>query len=221
MDYEIPNNESMSLREIFSTKKGEYLELLRQLGLAQRINSNLSTSSSPALPQNGFVYLVPGSVWATKMWPLENFTELAKQLDQAGYQVLITGAKAEEIICDKICKQVPNAINIAGKTSLYQSALLFHFAKLVIANDSGAMHLAATQDTPTIALFGPTVLRFGYRPWNNNAKVIENNQVRCRPCGKHGPNKCPIGTHECMRSITPEAVFAKAKQLLRRKWVTP
>jgi heptosyltransferase-2 len=77
--------------------------------------------------------------------------------------------------------------------------------------------LAALVSAPTVGIFGPTILEFGFRPWNSNAIVVETHkQLTCRPCGKHGPQVCPVGTHECMESINVETVWKAGQILLSR-----
>jgi heptosyltransferase-2 len=87
-------------------------------------------------------------------------------------------------------------------------------AELVVTNDSAGQHLAALAGTKTVSVFGPTVLPFGFRPWNSQAIVVERFGLSCRPCGKHGPMKCPIGTHECMKSIRSNEVYQACERLL-------
>jgi heptosyltransferase-2 len=79
-----------------------------------------------------------------------------------------------------------------------------------VCNDSGAQHLAGLVGTPTVSIFGPTVPQQGFVPWNPNVQLIENKNLKCRPCGKHGPESCPIGTHECMNSIKPDQVLSSS-----------
>ncbi len=68
------------------------------------------------------------------------------------------------------------------------------------------MHLAWAQDTPLVALFGPTVRKLGFFPRGDNSTVLEV-PLDCRPCGLHGPKKCPKGHHDCMRRLTPDMVW--------------
>jgi len=77
---------------------------------------------------------------------------------------------------------------------------------MLVSNDSGAMHMAAMTGVASISLFGPTILDFGYQPWNEKAVVVENTELRCRPCSSHGGRACPIGTHVCMTSIEVQKV---------------
>lgn len=156
------------------------------------------------------IVLAPGSVWATKMWTKSGFIEVGRELSRArGAVTVVTGAKNESALCEEIAAAIPNAVSLAGRTSLYESAQLLAVADLLVCNDSGAMHLGAAAGVPIVSVFGPTVLEFGYRPWSSNASVVQI-PLGCRPCGKHGSNKCPIGTHDCMKKISAAAVVSAA-----------
>jgi len=74
------------------------------------------------------------------------------------------------------------------------------------------MHLGSTAGTPTVSIFGPTILEFGYRPWNARAEIVQID-LSCRPCGKHGAKKCPLGTHACMKGISSRVVITAADRL--------
>jgi heptosyltransferase-2 len=156
--------------------------------------------------------LAPGSVWRTKQWTSGGFTALARAKLSEGDLVLLIGSPQEKSLCEEIAASAPGAISIAGETSLYESAEVLALADLLVCNDSGAMHMAATARTPTVAVFGPTVLEFGYRPWQNQACVAEVD-LKCRPCGRHGADECPIGTHECMKAVKAEVVAELTRRL--------
>lgn len=163
------------------------------------------------------VVLAPGSVWRTKMWTKEGFIQTAQEFSKKwGALTVISGSKDEMALCEEIASAIPNSVSIAGRTSLFESTELLAVADLLICNDSGAMHLGATTGIPTVSVFGPTVLEFGYRPWNDRAHVVQI-ALPCRPCGKHGAQKCPIGTHACMRDIPASMVISAANELLAKK----
>lgn len=152
------------------------------------------------------VFLAPGSVWNTKRWTLRGYEALAHLLLQRGYEVELVGSAQEKQICAAIAEKVPGVKNRAGETSLAGLVKLFRDGTALVCNDSGAMHAAAVAGLPTVAIFGPTVLAQGFRPWQSNALVVQR-ELGCRPCGKHGAVQCPIGTHECMEKITASDVL--------------
>lgn len=159
------------------------------------------------------VFIAPGSVWATKRWTEEGFTETARALKAQGFQVVLMGSKDEMPICERIAQSVGGCQNLCGKTTLLETVKQFATGRVLITNDSGAMHLAAMAELPSIAIFGPTVLNLGYRPWQERAAVIQQD-LACRPCGLHGANECPIGTHECMKAITSNRVVEAVGKLI-------
>lgn len=176
----------------------------------------LGTYSPKNLPEKGnFICLFPGSVWATKQWTEKGFLQLAEKIkNQLKLDVVWMGSAVEKELCARLSQSLPGSISLAGETNLLQTMLVLAHAKLVVCNDSGGQHMAALLSKPTVSIFGPTVVRYGYRPWNSNSVIVENINIKCRPCGKHGHQKCPIGTHECMTSISADQVFEACRQML-------
>lgn len=152
------------------------------------------------------IALAPGSVWATKCWPVEYYAELAKSLSQKSYGILLIGGKEDKAKCDIIQQSCPESINLAGKTNLLESAAAIAQCKLMICNDSGALHIANAMQTRVIAFFGPTVQSLGYFPFGAQDKVFETD-LDCRPCSSHGPQKCPLKHHNCMKLLRPDNVL--------------
>ena len=165
------------------------------------------------LPAN-FVCLFPGSVWKTKQWTEEGFIGVGQKFAQAGHSVIVMGGPGEEELAARVAEKIPKALNLAGRTKLLESLVILSRAQVVVTNDSAGQHLASLVEAPTVSVFGPTVLEFGYRPWNTRARVIERKGLACRPCGKHGHHQCPLGTHECMKSLQTSEVFAGAESVL-------
>lgn len=154
------------------------------------------------LPQDKkIVCLAPGSVWPTKQWGIAKYKQLAKDLIQKNIEVVLVGSAAEVPLANEIAQDCPQVHNYVGRTSLVQLAQVIALCDVIVSNDSGAMHMASLVGTPSVSIFGPTVLEFGYQPWNSLSVVLENKTLQCRPCSSHGGKVCPIGTHECMTSI--------------------
>jgi len=167
----------------------------------------------PLLPETKWnVFLAPGSQWNTKRWTISGFAEVGRYYSDLGFGVYILGNKNEEDLCRQLSLQIPLAVNICGKTKIEDLPYWMEKAQMLICNDSGLMHMAAIVGLPTVSIFGPTVLEIGYRPWQKNALVVERDLI-CRPCGRHGHDKCPLGTHECMTSITSRLVINSAEYL--------
>jgi heptosyltransferase-2 len=161
----------------------------------------------------------PGSTWATKKWPSEYFAELARRATDAGARVAVFGGPGEEADARAVIESAglagdPRAADLSGRLGL--NALAAHLSLLdcYVTNDSGPMHLSWMLGTPTVALFGPTVRRLGFFPRGKHATVLEVPTLGCRPCGLHGPTRCPEGGHDCMRKLTPDLAWPPVARAL-------
>ena len=164
--------------------------------------------------QSKKIALFPGSVWATKQWTFDGFSQVTGKLLAEGWQVYFLGGSEEIVIGEALRKIHPQAENLMGKYSLLESLDFLRDCRFVLANDSAGQHLASVAGTPSLSIFGPTVLAQGFRPWNPFAHVVQNSEVLCRPCGPHGHKICPLGTHACMQGISSDLVFKTLKNLI-------
>ena len=158
----------------------------------------------------GFVALAPGSIWGTKRWPY--YTDLARASDRA---CVIVGGAADSPLADAIVAAAPGrAVSAAGALSLRASAALIARAGVLVTNDSAPLHLATAVKTPVVALFGPTVPEFGFGPRRASDVTLGRDGLTCRPCSRHGPEKCPLGHHRCMNELSVETVAAAVAAVL-------
>jgi lipopolysaccharide heptosyltransferase II len=150
-----------------------------------------------------FVAIAPGSIWGTKRWPY--YGELASALD--GISVIL-GGPDDLPLATAIAAAAPGrAVSAAGALSLRASAALIQRAAVLVTNDSAPLHLATAVGTPVVALFGPTVPRFGFGPRGAGDQTLGMDGLPCRPCSRHGPETCPLGHHRCMRDLSVDVVL--------------
>jgi heptosyltransferase-2 len=156
------------------------------------------------------IAMAPGSVWATKRWP--GYAELARRLGDA--RIVVVGSKDDHALAAEIVSASNGrAIDATGRLSLLASAELIGRAAVLVTNDSAPLHLASAMQTPTVAVFGPTVPEFGFGPLAEHSVVVGKSDLACRPCDRHGPRKCPLGHWRCMREITADTVATIAADL--------
>ncbi|MBA3405540.1 MAG: glycosyltransferase family 9 protein, partial [Gemmatimonadaceae bacterium] len=105
-----------------------------------------------------------------------------------------------------------SGINGAGALGILASAELLRRAAALVTNDSAPQHLASAMATPTIAVFGPTVPEFGFGPLAPRSTTAGHPSLACRPCDKHGPERCPLGHWRCMRDLSAGTVFDLLEQ---------
>jgi len=165
------------------------------------------------VPNEGrsFIALAPGSVWATKRWPY--YAQLAAAL-QATHRSIVVGSRDDAPLAAEIVRATGgDAIDATGRLTLLGSAELIGRCRAIVTNDSAPLHLASAMNTPTIAIFGPTVPAFGFGPLADASVTAEHLSLRCRPCHPHGPMICPLGHWRCMRDLSLETVLARIKSL--------
>jgi heptosyltransferase-2 len=108
-------------------------------------------------------------------------------------------------------------LDATGRLSLLGSAALLARCTLLVTNDSAPLHLASAMNTPTVALFGPTVPSMGFGPLADRQVVLGRHELTCRPCSAHGGQACPLGHWQCMRDVQPSAVTEQIVREMRAR----
>jgi heptosyltransferase-3 len=126
----------------------------------------------PGLPK---VALSPGAKWVSKDWGEARWTALVQQLRARTPNVclLMLGAADERALAQRILSHWNGAaLNLCGELSARESAAVLGHCGLLVCHDSGPMHLAATQGTACVALFGNLNQPRQWFPWGNQHHVI-------------------------------------------------
>jgi heptosyltransferase-2 len=191
----------------YKTVIQRYLSAVEKAGVKQpEAKPKLYPAADPSikLPQGGFIAIAPSAHWPTKRW--QGYSELITKIGNGKWEIVIVGDKNDRAIAEDIIKASgTDAVNFCGLLDLVQLAFVLSKAKLLVTNDTGAMHIAEAAGTPVVAVFGPTVKQFGFAPWRPESRVIET-ELDCRPCALHGSKQCPKGHFNCMKLITAEQV---------------
>ncbi len=119
-----------------------------------------------------------------RRWPYENFISLSKRLldRYPDISLAFIGSEPEKGSVSKIISAIDNerAVDLVPKLSLRQLAYLLQRSILVIANDSGPLHLAEAMGTPTVSFFGPeTPVMYGPK---GTANTVLFHNIDCSPC---------------------------------------
>ncbi len=125
-----------------------------------------------------YAVIAPTSRWAAKCWPIERYTQLAKKLVEHPHldRVIIVGGPGERLQCApllELAEDHPKIVDRVGSTSISQLMAVISRSKLVIANDSAALHMAVGFDRPLVALLGPTDPSL-VGPYRRDADVIRH-----------------------------------------------
>lgn len=155
--------------------------------------------------------LCPGAEFGpSKQWPISHYAELANHYLDKGWQVWLLGSDKDKLSCLEVDALTNCKTNVlAGKTSLPQAVDLMSFASLVVANDSGLMHIAAALQKPLVAVYGSTDP--GHTPPLSKNHSIARLGLECSPCFKR---ECPLEHLDCLKKLAPSSVISLSEKLL-------
>ncbi len=175
----------------------------------------LSLPGDNNLPVQDYICISPGSVWETKRTPVRVWIDFIKLLP-ASQPVVLMGAPNEVHLAEEIEQACPESkiVNEAGKHGLVDAIRIYQHSLMSFVNDSGPMHICSAVDTPTVAVFCSTIPAFGFGPLASLNRIVEVNNLECRPCGDHGKKSCPLGHYACGNQITGNQLFEVYKDLL-------
>jgi lipopolysaccharide heptosyltransferase II len=157
-----------------------------------------------------WVVVHPGASSPSRRYPPEQFARAARLLVRdAGCAVVFTGSESERPLVELIrALMVARSHSLAGRLNLDELAGLLASAPLLLANNTGPVHMAAAVGTPVVDLYALTNPQ--HTPWAVPSRVLFHD-VSCKNCLK---SVCPEGHHDCLRRVAPESVVAAARELL-------
>lgn len=148
-----------------------------------------------------YVVLNPGGGWPSKLWPPERYGLLARGLRERGLRSIVSWGPGEERLAERAVAVSEGAARLCFPTTLSEFLELARRARLVVAADTGPLHLACAAMTPVVGIYGPTdPARNG--PFSPRDVVVRRTPL-CSPCHKR---RCAV--HEgVMDVITPDEVL--------------
>jgi heptosyltransferase-2 len=157
------------------------------------------------------VSLCVGSEWETKIWPAQQFADLADRLAERGMSPVLLGGQRETVLAEAIqARAGTRCIDTTGNPVGEALAILAR-SKLVVGGDTGLVHAARALGVPTVVLFGPSSAAVHEIGSRQRAVSLG---LECSPCSAHGQHQCPLGHHRCMRDLTAETVLAHCDAVL-------
>ena len=161
-------------------------------------------------PDRRWVVVPPGASAASRRYPAELFAVVADRLAAFDeFQLVFTGNAAEIGLVDSIRGNLRRPLaSLAGTLSLGELAAVIGGAELLVANNSGPVHISAALGTPVVDIYALTNPQ--HAPWQVPNRVVYHD-VPCRFCYR---SICPQGHHACLRQLDPRQVAEAARQLL-------
>lgn len=155
----------------------------------------------------------PGSGLSARKWPENNYIDVSRLLIKSyGIKIIIFWGPGEEKMAEDMKKDIGAGCYAACETNILQLAAIVSKCSLFITNNTGPMHIAASTDTPMIAIFDPKKAcspeRWGYR---DEKRIVLKPGIECEESCKR--MKCGYG--ECMEMVTVDMVLNMSQKLLK------
>ena len=170
------------------------------------------------------VIIHPGSGAEVKLWRTRGWAFCAYALTNSltmgsPVRIMLTGSNNDRPMLEEIARNMQAHAVLVTDATIGQLAALQAKARLVLSVDSGPLHLAISQGTPTIQLFGPTDARI-FGPWGKKERhIVLASTHRCVscpyiPCGRLDFPHQEVADHPCVRLITEQQVLSAVDRLL-------
>lgn len=148
------------------------------------------------------IAMMPGAEYGpAKCWPLDYFAELARRLDNAGFDVWVLGSDRDKPAGAEIAAGSA-AVNLCGLTTLEDVIDLLALTGQVVSNDSGLMHVAAAVGTRVHGIYGSSSPKF--TPPLTKNREIHYLGLDCSPCFER---ECPLGHLNCLKGLSADAIL--------------
>lgn len=181
-----------------------FLDTISHLGVkndGKGLDFFLSKKDEVDILEKNYICFAIGGNHFTKILTTKKIIEICKKINKT---IVLIGGEDDYNRAEEIEKEVGGkVINLCGKYSINQSAHIMKHAKYLITHDTGFMHIAAAFQMKIYSVFGGTHPDLGFTPYlpNPENKIIQVENLSCRPCHRYGRNKCPEGHFNCMNLI--------------------
>lgn len=161
-----------------------------------------------------FAVVHPGATAPSRRYRPEGFAAAATRLAcEDGWPIVLVGGPDEIALAERVRAAMgAPSVSLAGRLTLGELSALLAVAPVLVANNSGPVHLAAAVGTPVVDLYALTNLQ--HTPWAVPARVLSV-EVPCAGCRK---SVCPLGHNACLQDVPPHAVVEAARDLVAATW---
>lgn len=157
----------------------------------------------------GWFAICPGSKWASKLWPTENYAELGHRLvRELGLIPVVVGGKEDRALAADLLARWGIGFCEAGEMGVRESAALMRSAAFYVGNDTGAMHMAAAVGTRCVGIFSAQDWPGRWGPYGIGHRVLRTH-VPCAGCMSAA---CPNDVL-CLRKIGVSEVFSACTEV--------
>lgn len=203
-----------------------FCRLLQPLGINSQGRGNGSFLIVPApdmekakgltgpLNHEPYITIFPGASIKERQWGADKFAAVAVKVASSGLNVVVVGGNDDIEQGDRIVSSA-KGLNLAGKTTISETAAVISGSQLLLSGDSGVLHLAVGLGIPSVSLFGPGIAS-KWAPRGDRHKVLKRS-LPCSPCTRFGYTPSCKNDVSCLSGITADEVAESTMILLSKK----
>ena len=210
--YSLIKHKDSMVNRYLKLADGSYSNVIRPSLLINGDSSKLISRKYLINNSKKNIVLCPEAEYGSaKRWPINKWMQLANFYKEKDYNVYFLGKnKSLETKYQNILKK-DSIISLLGKTSLEEAAYILSIVDLVVTNDSGLMHIAASVNTNLISIFGSSSPFYTPPLMKDQFGEVIYKALTCSPCFKR---ECPLQHLNCLNNISSEEILDKSSKYL-------
>ena len=195
-----------------------YQQVLAELGYPVRIDWHQPFSlfgNDSQFAKEDAIGVAPFAAHKGKIYPLDKMEQVVAQLSQNTHIYLFGAGTEEKALMEEWERRYPNVESVVGRLAdMGEELRLMSRLRLVLAMDSGNMHLASLAGVPVVGVWGATHPLSGFLGWGQSMDNVIQKDLPCRPCSIYGSKPCRYGDYHCLTNIPPERIVKTINKLV-------
>ena len=169
-------------------------------------------------PERYWIGIAPFAAHRGKIYPLPLMEEVVRKLSaEPDIRLFLFGAGAQErATLEEWAAKYPHVESMAGQLNdIGEELALISHCRVMLAMDSGNMHLASLAAVPVVSIWGATHPYGGFFGYGQKMEdALQDTSLSCRPCSMYGNKECQFGDYRCLTAIKPDEIVKKVKSKL-------
>ena len=185
---------------------------ISQSGMSTPAETDIQSGTNSQQEENTFakenaIGVAPFAAHKGKIYPLDKMEQVVAELSQQMHVYLFGAGAEEKALMEEWERKYPNVESVVGRlVDMGEELRLMSRLRVVLAMDSGNMHLASLAGIPVVSVWGATHPLGGFLAWGQSMDNVIQQDLPCRPCSIYGSKPCRFGDYRCLTTISPERI---------------
>ena len=188
------------------------------MGEQQELDTHFSVHSQQGeelFVKENAIGVAPFAAHKGKIYPLDKMEQVVAELSQQMHVYLFGAGSEEKSLMEQWEQKYPNVESVVGRLAdMGEELRLMSRLRLMLAMDSGNMHLASLAGVPVVSIWGATHPLGGFLAWGQSMDNVIQQDMPCRPCSVYGSKPCRCGDYRCLTRISPERIVTAISKLV-------